>query len=238
MVFHRKVLLKPLPRKGYKDVFASFSLDYLTHVLIYHSLVYGTSIIWWVSAFLQGIEFPRLQFFQVQFLTSAPPFATAQIHITQEFQKGPLASSADLRPKHWFPLASVFFWTCPSINQERIVSKYSSFSCGTKYLGAAECISSEDSAVSSIGMTETLTLQPYLPCYVSREIEDSGRSSCSGPFWPSSFLPGIAFLTFCLSEYFSGKIKICQAKRFKFKQSPRRFYIVLYIVASWMSLNC
>lgn len=97
--FHRKVLLKPLPRKGYKDVFASFSLDYLTHVLIYHSLVYGTSIISWVSAFLQVIEFPRLQFLQVQFLTSAPSFATAQIHITQEFQKGPLASSADLRPK-------------------------------------------------------------------------------------------------------------------------------------------
>ncbi|CAI9153983.1 unnamed protein product [Rangifer tarandus platyrhynchus] len=68
------------------------------------------------------------------------------------------------------------------INQERIVCKYSSFSCGTKYLGAAECISSEDSAVLSTDMMETLTLQPYLPCYVSREIEDFSRSSCDVPF--------------------------------------------------------
>lgn len=41
---HGKILLKHLSRKGYKDIFASFDLDSLTHVFICHSLAYGMSI--------------------------------------------------------------------------------------------------------------------------------------------------------------------------------------------------
>lgn len=113
--FHRKVLLRPLSRKGCESVFLSCDLDYLTHVFIYHSLEYGISVISWVNAFLLVMELPWPHFLPVESFSFRhfPPIAI-QIHLTREFKKRVLASNVPCLANTFCPILSIKMSSTPA----------------------------------------------------------------------------------------------------------------------------